>query len=48
MHFVNKLSLIYLASNIFMGLYFRDTELVEPFPRAKDNVLVKMEIKLNW
>lgn len=43
---MNKLSFISLASNVFMGLYFRNTEL-EPFPGAKDNVLVEMEIKLN-
>lgn len=43
---MNKRSLIYVASNVFMGLYFRNTEL-EPFPRAKDNVLFEMEIKLN-
>ena len=43
---MNKLPLLYLASNVFMGLYFRNTE-SEPFPRAKDNVLVEMEIKSN-
>lgn len=48
MHFVKKLSLNYFVSNVFMGLYFGNTELVESFPKAKDNVLVvKMEIKLN-
>lgn len=48
MCFVNKLSEL-LVLKCVHGVVFREhIELMDPFPEAKDNVLIKVEIKMSW